>query len=100
MDTNTSPYQLNNTPLQSKYIDTDEYLAIHNIKQTIGEMVNSLLHEMDEHPYVFMVKYLSSKVPDEELYRNNIEIPAPLPTGRPIVKYPQWHANSSSLLLK
>ena len=64
MDTNTSPYQLNNTPLQSKYIDTDEYLAIHNIKQTIGEMVNSLLHEMDEHPYVFMVKYLSSKVPE------------------------------------
>ena len=100
MDTNTSPYQLNNTPLQSKYIDTDEYLAIHNIKQTIGEMVNSLLHEMDEHPYVFMVKYLSSKVPDEELYRNNIEIPSPLPTGRPIVKYPQFPSNSSSLLRK
>ena len=100
MDANNNTYQLNNTPLQSKYIDTDEYLAIHNIKQTIGEMVNNLLHEMDDHPYVFMVKYLSSKVPDEELYKNNIEIPSPLPLGRPIVKYPQFPSNSSSLLSK
>ena len=79
---------LHNTPITSKYVNTDEYLERHGIKQTIGEMVNSLLHELDPDPFVYMVRYLSTKVSDEELSKNGIDIPPPYPKGRPIVKYP------------
>lgn len=91
---------LHNTPITSKYVNTDEYLERHGIKQTIGEMVNSLLHELDPDPFIYMVRYLSTKVSDEELSKNGIDIPPPYPKGRPIVKYPNLLSNNTTLLAK
>ena len=87
-------------PITTKYIDSNDYISVHNLRQTIGEMLNGLLHELDPNPFIYMVRYLSSKVSEDMLIKNQISISPPFPSGRPIVKYPKFALNTKSLLAK
>ena len=87
-------------PITTKYIDSNDYITVHSLRQTIGEMLNGLLHELDPNPFIYMVRYLSSKVSEDILIKNHISISPPFPSGRPIVKYPKFALNTNSLLAK
>ena len=39
-----------------------QYLEDYDIENVVSEMLNSLLHEMDKHLYVYMIKYLESLI--------------------------------------
>lgn len=91
MDNNTSTV---------KEITSEKYIEQHEIEKNVGEMINSLLHERNDHPFVYMVEYLSQFVSKEELQKHKISIPGPAPLGRPIVKFPKLNEMSTCLLAK
>ena len=77
-----------------------KYLDEYDIENVISEMLNSLLHEKDPHPYVYMIKYLASLMTEDERKDFNLEIPEPYPTAHPVVKYPHFSDSCKNLLKK
>ena len=77
-----------------------KYLDEYDIENVISEMLNSLLHEKDPHPYVYMIKYLASLMTEDERKDFNLEIPEPYPTAHPVVKYPHFSDSCNNLLKK
>ena len=53
-------------------------------------MINSLVHSQALNPIIYMIKYLTGLLSDEERTENNINIPPPYPEGVPIVKFPKF----------
>ena len=83
-----------------RQIQAKKYLDEYDIENVISEMLNSLLHDQDPHPYVYMIKYLASLMTEDERKDFNLEIPEPYPTAYPVVKYPHFSENCKNLLKK
>jgi len=83
-----------------RQIQAKKYLDEYDIENVISEMLNSLLHEKDPHPYVYMIKYLASLMTEDERKEFNLEIPEPYPTAHPVVKYPHFSDSCKNLLKK
>lgn len=63
-------------------------------------MLNSLVHARDPHPVIFMIKYLANLATEQELAENGISVSGQLPQCIPIITYPKFEENCSSLLKK
>ncbi len=68
----------------------EEYLKFHDLESLISEMTNSVVHSLDPNPIVYMIKYLTGLLTDEERAEYNINIDPPYPQGVPIVKFPNY----------
>ena len=88
------------TKIQERQLAAKKYLDEYDIENVISEMLNSLLHEKDPHPYVFMIKYLASLMTEEERKEFGLEIPEPYPIAYPVVKYPNFTEKNNNLLKK
>jgi len=55
------------------------FIDEHNVEKIVSEMLNSLVHARDNSPVIFMIKYLSNLVTEQELRENGIEVHGPLP---------------------
>ena len=70
----------------SKSSKAREFLKEHNIEGTVADMINTLCHSHgsgDEHsnkPLLFMIKYLTGLLTEEERNSNGINIAEPYPT--------------------
>ena len=53
-------------------------------------MTNSVVHSLDPNPIVYMIKYLTGLLTDDERSEYNINIDPPYPQGVPIVKFPNY----------
>ena len=79
-----------NTNIKSKKEIFEEYLKLHDLENLISEMTNSVVHSLDPNPIVYMIKYLTGLLTDEERSEYNINIDPPYPQGVPIVKFPNY----------
>ncbi len=77
-----------------------QYLEDYDIENVVSEMLNSLLHEMDKHPYVYMIKYLASLMTEDERKEFDLIIPEPYPQSYPICNYPKFDKLNKSLFKK
>lgn len=75
-----------------------EYVSKHKLEKLISEMVNSLVHTKDKKPIVYMIKYLANYCTQEELEENGIKVDGPLPQRIPLMNYPEFSENCTSLL--
>jgi hypothetical protein len=82
---------------ESKKQQYERYLAEYDIEKTITEMLNSLVHEKSKQPIVFMIKYLTGLLTDQQKFDNNINVLGPYPQNIPLVKYPELDNNNSLL---
>ena len=82
------------TSQKSKKILFEEYIKNHQLEKLISELTNSLVHSLSPNPIVYMIKYLTGLLSDEEKTENNINIPPPYPEGVPIVKFPKFKSNN------
>ena len=57
-----------------RQIQAKKYLDEYDIENVISEMLNSLLHDQDPHPYVYMIKYLASLITESEIKDFYLEI--------------------------
>jgi hypothetical protein len=86
--------------LPERKLQAKKYLDEFDIENVISEMLNSLLHEKDPHPYVYMIKYLASLMTEEERKEFELEIPEPYPIAHPVVKFPYFSNSCKNLLSK
>ena len=77
-----------------------QYLEDYDIENVVSEMLNSLLHEMDKNPYVYMIKYLASLMSEDERKEFDLNIPEPYPQSYPVVHYPKFTELNNSLFKK
>ena len=67
----------------------EEYMKKYDVEHLISEMANSLVHSLSPNPIIYMIKYLTGLLSDEERTENKIDIPPPYPQVVPIVNYPK-----------
>ena len=67
----------------------EDYMKKYDVEHLISEMANSLVHSLSPNPIIYMIKYLTGLLSDEERTENKIDIPPPYPQGVPIVNYPK-----------
>jgi len=60
--------------IKSKKEIFEEYLKLHDLENLISEMTNSVVHSLDPNPIVYMIKYLTGLLTDEERSEYNINI--------------------------
>jgi hypothetical protein len=75
-----------------------EYVQQHKLEKLISEMVNSLVHTRDKKPIIYMIKYLANYCTQEDLDQNGISVQGPLPQRIPLMNYPEFSEDCSSLL--
>lgn len=75
-----------------------EYVEKHKIEKIISEMTNSLVHTRDKKPCIYMIKYLANLCTKEELEENGISVEGPLPQRIPLMNYPEFKDECTSLL--
>ena len=75
-----------------------QYVKTHNLESLISEMTNSVVHALSPNPIIYMIKYLTGLLSEEDRTANEISIPPPYPQGVPIVHFPKY--KSSNLLSK
>lgn len=92
--------QNNSKTVSEKKKIIKDYIKQHDIENIVGEMLNSVIYERELNPYIYMIKYLGKYITEEEKDKFNIAIPKPYPMGYPIVKYPKFQRESTSLLKK
>jgi len=64
----------------SKSAKAKEFLKSNNVEETLGEMVNTLLHsEENNQPIVFMIKYLSGLLTEKDRELHGINVQGPFP---------------------
>lgn len=65
----------------SKSSRAKEYIKDNKIDETVGNMVNTLLHidTSNTHPIVFMIKYLSGLLSEDERQEYGINVTGPFP---------------------
>ena len=68
----------------------EEYLKFHDLESLISEMTNSVVHSLDPNPIVYMIKYLTGLLTEDERAQYKINIEPPYPQGVPIVKFPNY----------
>jgi protein-arginine kinase len=79
---------LRSSTLNKKHL-YEEYMKKYDVEHLISEMANSLVHSLSPNPIIYMIKYLTGLLSDEERIDNKIDIPPPYPQGVPIVNYPK-----------
>ena len=47
--------------------EAKNYCEQHGLEKLIGEMVNTLVHDRDPYPKIYMIKYLAGQLEEEEL---------------------------------
>ena len=87
---------LHKKSIKSKKEIYEEYLKFHDLENLISEMTNSVVHSLSPNPIVYMIKYLTGLLTDEERIEYNINIDPPYPQGVPIVKFPNY--NNTNIL--
>lgn len=60
--------------LSKSQIEAKEYVEKHSLDKILNEMLNSLIYNKCDHPTVFMINYLASKLPRSELKKAGIHI--------------------------
>ena len=80
--------------VKSKKEIFEEYLKLHDLENLISEMTNSVVHSLDPNPIVYMIKYLTGLLTEEERTEYNINIDPPYPQGVPIVKFPNYKCDN------
>ena len=84
--------------ISERQLQAQKYLDEYDIQNVVGEMLNSLLHEKDQHPYVYMIKYLASLMTEDERKEFNLSIPEPYPSAHPVVRFPKFAQTCNNLL--
>lgn len=74
-----------------------QYLAEFRIEEILGDLLNTLAHNLDPNPIVFMLKYLSNLCPSQVLKDNGITIEGPLPAPNLAVVFPRFVKPSRNL---
>lgn len=72
------------------------YLQQHNLEPLLAEMLNTLVYEKVKKPEIFMIKYLSGVLSEEEKISHGIHITkgqSAFPSSKPIVSYPSQSNN-------
>ena len=90
---NTAPLNAKENQKSKKEI-FEEYLKFHDLESLISEMTNSVVHSLDPNPIIYMIKYLTGLLTDEERAEYNINIDPPYPQGVPIVKFPNYKCSN------
>ena len=94
-ETNKVPVSQNSKSKRELY---SEYVKNHNLESLISEMTNSVVHALSPNPVIYMIKYLTGLLSEEDRVANEISIPPPYPQGVPIVHFPKF--KSSNILSK
>ena len=68
----------------------EDYVKKFQLEKLISEMTNSLVHSQASNPIIYMIKYLTGLLSEEDKIKNNINIPPPYPQGVPIVRFPKF----------
>ena len=77
-------------------INAEEFIGKHNLEPILAEMLNTLVYEKVHNPEIFMIKYLSSLISNEERVKHGIHVPDDtLPKSKKIVKFPTQLSNES-----
>ena len=84
----------NSSTIKSKKDVYENYIKKFQLEKIIAEMTNSLIQSQIENPIIFMIKYLTGLLSEDEKTKNNINVPPPYPQGIPIVKYPKFKTNN------
>jgi len=79
---------MENNKVSNQQVEAKRFIEENDLEKIISEMMNSLVYEKPKQPVVFMIKYLTGLLTEEERKHNNLIIPEPYPKGRPIVKFP------------
>lgn len=85
--------------ISANQLAAKKYIDEHKLEKITGDMLNSLVHDKDKHPIVYMIKFLAGLLSEDERRQNGLSIPEPYPSMRPIVKYPTLD-NHDNLLKK
>ena len=72
----------------------EDYVKKFQLEKLISEMTNSLVHSQAANPIIYMIKYLTGLLSEEEKVKNNINIPPPYPQGIPIVRFPKFKSKN------
>ena len=88
----SSIYEKKNTKTKKEIFE--EYLKFHDLESLISEMTNSVVHSLDPNPIVYMIKYLTGLLTEEERAEYKINIDPPYPQGVPIVKFPNYKVSN------
>ena len=88
----SSAYEKKNTKTKKEIFE--EYLKFHDLESLISEMTNSVVHSLDPNPIVYMIKYLTGLLTEEERAEYKINIDPPYPQGVPIVKFPNYKVSN------
>ena len=72
----------------------EDYVKRYQLEKLISEMINSLVHSQALNPIIYMIKYLTGLLSEEEKTKNNISIPPPYPQGIPIVRFPKFKSKN------
>ena len=72
----------------------EDYVKKFQLEKLISEMTNSLVHSQASNPIIYMIKYLTGLLSEEEKVKNNINIPPPYPQGIPIVRFPKFKSKN------
>lgn len=79
---------MENNKVSNQQVEAKRFIEENDLEKIISEMMNSLVYEKPKQPLVYMIKYLSGLLSDEERKYYNLIIPEPYPKGRPVVKFP------------
>ena len=86
----TSPPSPTKSEKRKKREIYEEYLETYDLENIISEMTNSVVHSQDPNPIVYMIKYLTGLLTEDERIEFKINIEPPYPQGVPIVKFPSY----------
>ena len=87
-----------NANAQSRREQYTTYVKEHNLETLISEMTNSVIHALSPNPILYMIKYLTGLLSEDDRTAYGINIPPPYPQGVPIVHYPKF--TSKNMLSK
>jgi hypothetical protein len=70
-------------------LSAKEYIQKHNLDNVLAELLNTLVYNKVRNPEIFMIKYLSNLMSQEDQIKNGISVPAmTMIESIPLVKYP------------
>ena len=83
-----------NAQTQSRREQYTTYVKEHNLETLISEMTNSVVHALSPNPILYMIKYLTGLLSEDDRTAYGINIPPPYPQGVPIVHYPKFKSKN------
>ena len=83
-----------NGQTQSRREQYTTYVKEHNLETLISEMTNSVVHALSPNPILYMIKYLTGLLSEDDRTAYGINIPPPYPQGVPIVHYPKFKSKN------